>query len=173
MVKEVYKIEGMTRAACSASVERVTRKLPGMKEASVNLVAARLTVIYDETQTDPEAIMAKVKKAGFGIEPYEDSAKRREEAAGKERMERRAAKRRLIIAAIFSIPLLYIAMGHMLPTPLPLPGFLSPEEAPFVFALVQMCLAIGCGYYGGVFVQFGTDRAHCRRKPRSGAPFVL
>lgn len=142
MVKEVYKIEGMTCAACSASVERVTRKLPGMKEASVNLVAARLTVIYDETQTDPEAIMAKVKKAGFGIEPYVDSAKRREEAAEKERMERRAAKRRLIIAAIFAVPLLYIAMGHMLPTPLPLPGFLSPEEAPLVFALVQMCLAI-------------------------------
>ncbi|MBQ9766588.1 MAG: copper-translocating P-type ATPase [Lachnospiraceae bacterium] len=142
MVKEVYKIEGMTCAACSASVERVTRKLPGMKEASVNLVAARLTVIYDETQTGPEAIMAKVTKAGFGIEPYVDSAKRREEAAAKEVKEQQAAKRRLIIAAIFAVPLLYIAMGHMLPTPLPLPGFLSPEGAPLLFALVQMCLAI-------------------------------
>lgn len=142
MVKEVYKIEGMTCAACSASVERVTRKLPGMKEASVNLVAARLTVIYDEEQTDPEAIMAKVKKAGFGIEPYVDSAKRREEAAAKEIKERQAAKRRLIVAAVFAVPLLYIAMGHMLPTPLPLPSFLSPEDSPLVFALVQMCLAI-------------------------------
>ncbi len=142
MVKEVYKIEGMTCAACSASVERVTRRLPGMKEASVNLVAARLTVIYDEEQTNPEAIMAKVTKAGFGIAPYVDSAKRREEAAVKEEKERRTAKRRLLMAAVFALPLLYIAMGHMLPVPLPLPGFLNPEKAPLVFALVQLVLAV-------------------------------
>lgn len=142
MVKEVYKIEGMTCAACSASVERVTKKLPGMKEASVNLVAARLTVIYDEAQTDRETIMAKVKKAGFGIEPYVDSAKRREEAAQKEWKECRLAKRRLLAAAVFAVPLLYIAMGHMLPKPLPLPDVLSPENEPFMFALVQLCLAL-------------------------------
>lgn len=142
MVKEVYKIEGMTCAACSASVERVTRRLPGMKEAGVNLVAAKLTVIYDEEQTTPEAIMAKVKKAGFGIEPYVDSAKRREEAARKEERERRSAKRRLLVAAVFAVPLLYLAMGHMLPKPLPLPGFLLPEKEPLMFALVQLCLTI-------------------------------
>lgn len=142
MKKEVYKIEGMTCAACSASVERVTKRLPGMKEASVNLVAARLTVIYDEEQTTPDDIMAKVKKAGFGIEPYVDNAKRREEAAQKEIKEQKTAKRRLILAAFFAVPLLYLAMGHMLPKPLPLPGFLSPEESSLVFALVQLFLTI-------------------------------
>lgn len=155
MVKEVYKIEGMTCAACSASVERVTRKLPGMKEASVNLVAARLTVIYDEEQTTPEAIMAKVKKAGFGIEPYVDSAKRREEAAQKEERERRSAKRRLLVAAVFAVPLLYLAMGHMLPKPLPLPDFLLPEKEPLMFALVQLCLTIPVLICGRSFFMIG------------------
>ncbi len=153
--KEVYQIEGMTCAACSASVERVTRRLPGMKEASVNLVAARLTVIYDETKTTPQDIIAKVEKAGFGITPYEDSAKRREEAARKEGKELAAAKRRLITAAVFAVPLLYLAMGHMLPKPLPLPGFLSPSEKPFVFAVVQLLLTIPVLYCGRSFFIVG------------------
>lgn len=145
----------MTCAACSAAVERVTRKLPGMKEANVNLVAARLTVIYDETQTVPRDIMAKVQKAGFGIEPYEDSAKRREEAAQKEGKELAAAKRRLIIAAVFAVPLLYLAMGHMLWKPLPIPAFLSPSEAPLVFAVVQLLLTISVLYCGRNFFIVG------------------
>lgn len=153
--KEVYKVEGMTCAACSAAVERVTRRLPGMKEASVNLVAARLTVIYDETQTTPEDIIAKVEKAGFGIAPYVDSAKRREEEAQKEIRELAAEKRRLMIAAVFAVPLLYLAMGHMLPKPLPLPTFLSPAEAPFVFALVQLLLTIPVLYCGRRFFIVG------------------
>lgn len=153
--KEVYKVEGMTCAACSAAVERVTRRLPGMKEASVNLVAARLTVIYDETQTASGDIIAKVEKAGFGIAPYVDSAKRREEEAQKEVKELAAGKRRLMIAAVFAIPLLYLAMGHMLPKPLPLPAFLSPAEAPFVFALVQLLLTLPVLYCGRNFFIVG------------------
>ncbi len=155
MKKEVYKVEGMTCAACSAAVERVTRRLPGMKEASVNLVAARLTVIYDETQTASGDIIAKVEKAGFGIAPYVDSAKRREVEAQKEVKELAAEKRRLIIAAVFAVPLLYLAMGHMLPKPLPLPAFLSPAEAPFAFALVQLLLTLPVLYCGRNFFIVG------------------
>lgn len=121
----------------------------------MNLVAARLTVIYDETQTMPRDIMAKVQKAGFGIEPYEDSAKRREEAAQKEGKELAAAKRRLIIAAVFAVPLLYLAMGHMLWKPLPIPAFLSPSEAPLVFAVVQLLLTIPVLYCGRNFFIVG------------------
>lgn len=121
----------------------------------MNLVAARLTVIYDETQTVPRDIMAKVQKAGFGIEPYEDSAKRREEAAQKEGKELAAAKRRLIIAAVFAVPLLYLAMGHMLWKPLPIPAFLSPSEAPLVFAVVQLLLTIPVLYCGRNFFIVG------------------
>ena len=155
MKKEVYKIEGMTCAACSSAVERVTRKLEGVQESSVNLVAGKLTIIYDEALCGPPQIIAKVEKAGFGIKPYVDDKKRREEAAKKEEQERKEAKKRFLLAAVFAVPLLYIAMGHMFPNGLPLPPFLSMEEHPLTFALVQLCLTIPVLYFGRNFYLIG------------------
>ena len=37
MKTEVYNIEGMSCAACSSAVERVTRKIEGVENSSVNL----------------------------------------------------------------------------------------------------------------------------------------
>ena len=66
MREEVYDISGMHCAACSASVERVTRKLPGVERSDVNLGAERMTIVYDENQVMPEQIIAKVEsKNGF------------------------------------------------------------------------------------------------------------
>ena len=56
MITEVYDITGMHCAACSSAVERVTKKLPGVVESQVNLTMARLTITYDETQTNQEMI---------------------------------------------------------------------------------------------------------------------
>ncbi|MEG2037297.1 MAG: cation transporter, partial [Ruthenibacterium sp.] len=62
-------VEGMSCAACSSAVERVTRKLPGVSRSDVNLTTGQLLIAYDEAQTAPEDIMAKVTKAGFTIHP--------------------------------------------------------------------------------------------------------
>lgn len=70
MIEEIYIIEGMSCAACSSAVERVTRKLEGVERSDVNLTTTRMTIYYDETKVTPEMIMAKVNKAGFGIKPY-------------------------------------------------------------------------------------------------------
>ena len=59
-------------AACSASVEKVTRRLPGVERSDVNLVAERMTIVYDETQVTPEQIIAKVEKAGFGAKLHQE-----------------------------------------------------------------------------------------------------
>jgi len=44
------------------------------------------------------------------------------------------------LAACFSLPLFYLAMGPMVG--LPVPGFLSPVDAPLAYAITQMVLAI-------------------------------
>jgi len=49
-------------------------------------------------------------------------------------------KRKLIVAALFSAPLFYIAMAPMVS--LPFPGFLAPMEFPLVYALIQLALTI-------------------------------
>ena len=64
--EKTFIIEGMTCASCSAAVERVTRKLPGVKSSQVNLATNRARIVYDPEQVDAQAICAKIEKAGFG-----------------------------------------------------------------------------------------------------------
>ena len=66
MREEHYEISGMHCAACSASVERVTRRMEGVERSDVNLTTGIMTIVYDETAVTPEMIIKKVEKAGFG-----------------------------------------------------------------------------------------------------------
>ena len=136
MTTEKYVIKGMTCAACSSAVERVTRKMEGVTESNVNLTTALLTISYDETKVKPEDIIRKVERAGFKAERYIDEQKE-DDGQGNNRM-----KYRLIANIVLSIPLLYICLGHMSPIPLPLPTFMDMHKEPLIFALVQMVLTI-------------------------------
>ena len=63
MREEKYDISGMHCAACSASVEKVTRRLPGVERSDVNLTTGILTICYDEAQTGPEQMWRGVFEA--------------------------------------------------------------------------------------------------------------
>ena len=65
MTTQQYHIDGMSCAACSSAVERVTRKLNGVESSNVNLTTNRMVITYDESQVTPEMICEKVSKAGF------------------------------------------------------------------------------------------------------------
>ena len=156
MREEVYDISGMHCAACSASVEKVTRRLPGVERSDVNLVAERMTIVYDETQVTPEQIVAKVEKAGFGAALHQE---KQESAPAQtdedpEEAELRRKKRELIVSVIFSCALLYVSMGQMLPfglPALPLPDLFSMHTHPMNFAVLQLMLAIPVLYCGRNF----------------------
>ena len=135
MITQKYTIKGMTCAACSSAVERVTRKIDGVAESNVNLTTALMTITYDETKVTPELIIKKVDRAGFGAELYVEEKK--EDNQGDDIQK---TKRRLICNIILAIPLLYICLGHMLPITLPLPAFMDMHKAPLNFALVQLVL---------------------------------
>ena len=90
-------------------------------------------------------IMDKVSKAGFKasvIDETADKKKQEEEELERQEEQLHLVKRRVITAIVFAVPLLYISMGHMLPTPLPLPGFMNPETNPVNFALAQLILTV-------------------------------
>lgn len=143
MITEKYTITGMTCAACSSAVERVTRKLPGVSENSVNLTTGILTITYEEDKLTPADIIAKVDRAGFGAQLYvEKNKEEREEAKEYLEEEVKRTKRRLVSNIILSIPLLYICLGHMLPIPMPLPAFMDMHKHPMTFALVQLVLTV-------------------------------
>ena len=59
-----FDIRGMTCAACSARLERVLKKTPGILDARVNLALERADVAVEPSVT-PEAVVAAVDGAGF------------------------------------------------------------------------------------------------------------
>ncbi len=175
MLEEIYIIEGMSCAACSAAVERVTRKLEGVERSDVNLTTNRMTIYYDETKVTPELIMSKVEKAGFGIKPYvkeESKAEainanaadksdtkvnnnRKESVQEKELSALRTHKRNLISAAAFTVLLLYVSMGQMLVDNLPIPPFMDMHKYPTNFALTQLILTVPVLWFGRKFFIVG------------------
>lgn len=143
MITEKYNITGMTCAACSSAVERVTRKMSGVEESNVNLTTGIMQITYDERQLTPADIITKVDRAGFGAELFvEKNKKEREEEQEHLEEETKKTKRRLISNIILSLPLLYICLGHMLPIPMPLPEFMDMHHHPMTFALIQLVLTI-------------------------------
>ena len=70
MKKIILSIEGMTCSACSNGLEKYLNKQDGIKEASVNLVMANASIIYDEKKLNIENLNEFVKKAGFKIQLF-------------------------------------------------------------------------------------------------------
>ena len=62
-------IEGMTCASCSLRVERALKKVPGVREASVNLATESARVQFDVGQQAelPALLRRAVREAGYGV----------------------------------------------------------------------------------------------------------
>lgn len=158
MNTKIYHIEGMSCAACSSAIERVTRKMEGVTSSDVNLATNRMTITYDESRITQVMIEEKVKKAGFkACLMAEDEIDNEREDGGfgyqEERLHRE--KKRLITAICFAVPLLYISMGHMVPFPLPLPEFLDMYKNPVNFSLAQLVLTVPILLSGSKFYVVG------------------
>ena len=142
-MKLKFDVTGMTCAACSARVEKVTSAVPGVTEAQVNLLAGTMTV---EAQSDVTAqIEVAVKNAGYGAYP----------AGGKKAEKPKAddlkpMKIRIIGSAVFLAILMYFTMGHMVG--LPMPGWYHGDNHAMTAALLQFMLTLPViflnrGYY--------------------------
>ncbi|QCF26060.1 heavy metal translocating P-type ATPase [Hydrocarboniclastica marina] len=101
---------GMTCGACVSRVERAIDKSPGVVEASVNLTTQKAFVTFIPGSGSVAEIQQAIRKAGY--EPQEPGARPDQSAADDEGMELR---RNVIFAAIFTVPLVIIGMGKMLP----------------------------------------------------------
>lgn len=153
MKKDVLKIEGMTCAACSRAVERVTGRLEGVEEASVNLATEKLTIKYDNNKIKTKDIIAVVEKAGYrAIEEKEESIKKHSHEDEKNK-EIKSLWRRFLVSAIFAVPLLIVSMGHMMG--LHLPDIINPHMNPMNFALIQLFLVIPVVLAGKKFYEVG------------------
>ena len=99
----VFKIEGMTCAACAARIEKVLSRKKGINSASVNLATEKADVVYQADEIRLFEIKEAVSKIGY-------KALDREEVSGSDEAEKKKdrelfrQKFKLILAAIFTIP---------------------------------------------------------------------
>ena len=153
-VKEILlPIEGMTCAACSTAVERALKKLPGVEEAVVNYATDSAKITYDLTKTRFSDIKEAVAKAGYKALDLEVNAP---DVTDRRQNEIQALWRRFMVAVVFTVPLFYISMGHMVG--LPLPSFLDPGVSPLNFALAQLLLTVPVMIAGYRFYTVGFSK---------------
>ncbi|HHX79551.1 MAG TPA: copper-translocating P-type ATPase [Acholeplasmataceae bacterium] len=136
-------IAGMTCAACARAVENSLKKIEGVEKVNVNYASEKAQVTFLANKVKIKDLKEAIKRAGY--KPLD--VEREDNEALRKKREQKIMLFKLIIASIFTIPLFYIAMGHMLNWPLP--EFLNPETNPVNFALTQLILVvpvIGVGY---------------------------
>lgn len=63
--KVTLPVDGMTCAACQATVQRALSKTPGVTRAAVNLMMHEATVHFDPAATDPARIVAAINDTGY------------------------------------------------------------------------------------------------------------
>lgn len=128
-------LEGMSCASCAMRIEKGLKKVPGVKDASVNLATERATVLYDPELTGVEQMVQKVDAVGYKATPIEqhtpaaslpstiqedveaqpvEIAPIQEDAQSKRRREELVRKRNLLLLGIaLSLPVVILGMFFM------------------------------------------------------------
>ena len=148
MKNSTFNVTGMSCASCARTVENALNKNEDIK-ASVNIATEKVNIEYDENKYNFEKIKKIVENSGYGLvetlseeqkmQMYEDKIK--------------SLKNKLILAAVFAIPLIYISMGHMMG--IHLPDIINPKKNAAIYSIVQLLLTIPVVYAGRNFFIHG------------------
>ncbi|MEK4439333.1 heavy metal translocating P-type ATPase [Paenibacillus sp. FSL K6-2862] len=103
-----FNLEGMTCAACANKIEKGLSKLPGVTSTSVNFAMETARVEYSPSEISIEEMQNKVKKLGYNAVLKEESQK----TADYRSKEISNQKRKLLISAILSFPLIWTMVAH-------------------------------------------------------------
>lgn len=152
--KAVFNVKGMTCAACATRIEKRLQKMPGVKEANVNLAIERATVVYNEAETNEQEMIRVVDKLGYQLE--------REAASSGNTKEEESQKRfgLFLFSAILSLPLLWTMVTHFEFT-----SFLYVPDM-FMNPWVQLALAtpvqliVGAPFYKGAYKALANKSAN-------------
>lgn len=162
MQHQKFNVTGMTCSACTAAVEKSVRKLQGVGEVNVNLLANSMTVDYDEAALDSGRIIGAVVDAGYKATVYTPGAAAApQQAENPVQAELKEMKMRVIVSFIFLIPLMYLAMHHMLNEwiGLPVPGFVKHffhgAQNGVAFAFGQFLLLLPIVFVNRKYFQVG------------------
>ncbi len=136
-MKTTYFIEGMHCAACVSNVEKVLKRVKGVKDVSVNLTLKSAT-IDTQTPLPPKLLKKSLNKAGYSL--VENT---KENLTQRQSRETARWKKRFYSMAILGIPLFVFAMWEMFSTP----GAPGKNSILFQFILTTPIVLIGNEYF--------------------------
>ena len=116
--KVVIPVTGMTCAACQSRVQRTLAKVPGVADASVNLMMGNATVSYDPKAVQPGALVDTIRATGYGAElPVADRTPFQEQAARDKAQteEFQELRRKAIVSGVVGALTMLVSMIHRLP----------------------------------------------------------
>lgn len=154
-----FKIGGMTCASCAKEIERAVNKLDGIEDINVNVATERATINYDISKLKLTQIRNTIEKAGYKVlEKSESKNENLDEDKLIKEKEMKTLFNKFLVAVGFSVPLLYIAMGPMVPSPIgpwPVPNIINPTTNSLNYALIQLILVIPVMIAGNKFYKNG------------------
>ncbi len=101
---------GMTCATCANTIERRLNKVDGVLEATVNFASEKASVTYTPGAVTKADLVAAVRKAGYDVVEVDDDEEMEDAEALARKAELKHQQQRLIIGAIFTIPLVAMTM---------------------------------------------------------------
>jgi Cu+-exporting ATPase len=125
-------VTGMTCAACARTIERTLQRVPGVEQASVNFATNRASVQFDPERADVPALVKAVRDVGYDVlelplsgripspesriptfVPLDDAGAIEDLQEKARDAEYRVLRRKFIVAASLTVPILAIAMPHL------------------------------------------------------------
>lgn len=136
-----FTVSGMTCAACSARVEKVTAAVDGVEKAEVNLLAGTMHVQSIDDSCVNAIIMA-VQNAGYDAAIENLKMDKKEKSDHKDHTVEvlKRMKKRILWSITCLVVLMYFTMGHMIG--LPMPSWYKGVENALVATLLQFFLTI-------------------------------
>ena len=110
-IRKTFPVTGMTCAGCAVSVESMLKSSSGVIDAGVNFANQTAWAEYNENQTNLSELQKSVRSVGYDILiDVENPSEVQEELQLKNYLK---IKRRTILAALLSLPVVIIGMFFM------------------------------------------------------------
>lgn len=144
----IFKVLGMTCAACAARIEKGLNKIPGIHNASVNFALETARVEFSTAQLSVQDIVKKIDQLGYHAILNENDTKNIQNLKQKEISYK---KIQLIISALLSFPLFWTMAAHFsLTSWIYLPEWLMNPWIQCIFA-TPVQFIIGFQFYLGAY----------------------
>lgn len=112
--KLVISVGGMTCAACVNRVEKTLQKLPGVREAGVNLATEKATIYYQPDRLGKSELRKAVEDLGYVVRGFEEEGliDKEQEARAREIF---VQKRKFILSAVLTSAIFIGSMPEWFP----------------------------------------------------------